>query len=383
MNVNKDGSEDNKSDGVRHHKIMKSNNKHTLAALLFVGMLAFTLALAPVLGATTTIVRQQMAFAQSVEEGADELTAEELDIQNQMIALQDTALATLAQVNDFDNGDYRSEWSQVVWIEAGDTVAIFVDCLPGMIPQGGQELFSSSDLQLVQSLAVGVDQDVGSWLGIVENEDTEDRHAASIGVICEGIHDTSKTIVKGGGDNVIRTDVNIENNIITYISNVINIHNNVTVVVPNNNNNTNNGGTGNGTDTTNGVNGTDTGGTPIGEVVNNDTASNTQAARVLTTPSEEPDDITPPDNCIVNPDGTGCAIPPSGGPGTFTPDTVPQSPQVTVPQDDDDDTTTTTDDTTTDDSTTTTNTAAAAPEEEEEEDINEDPNDGQTASTSP
>ena len=166
-----------------------------------------------------------------------DLTDAELEIQDELIATVDTAISTLDVVVD-DDDDYTVERSNVAWIDAETASAIFVDCPPGLLPQSGFYVFSSTDLDVVQEMPVGVDEDVASWLAVIENEHSEERKAVIVGVICEGDFDSTKTVVRSGGDssNVIN-NIDITNiNFITEIRNTINIHNNNTTIINNNTN---------------------------------------------------------------------------------------------------------------------------------------------------
>jgi hypothetical protein len=201
--------------------------------------LAFALSVASVLLMASVLLTgpSLTAFAQS-----SGLTPQEQQIQNDIIETQNIALNTLAVVDANQNtDDFRSRWSQVTWIEPGSITAIFVDCEPGEYPQGAQEIFSSPRLELVQSFAVGINQNVYSWLAVVQNQDEQQRHAAAIGVICEGDTDETKRV----SNAVYSFDID-QTNIINNIKQIINIKQNVTVIIP-----TNNTGGGLGGNTTN------------------------------------------------------------------------------------------------------------------------------------
>ncbi len=207
-------------------KLRKKNNK-----LAFLITVASVLLMVGVLLTSPSLT----AFAQ-----ASSLTPEEQQIQNDISETQNIALNTLAAVDANQNtDDFRSRWSPVTWIEPGDITAIFVDCEPGEYPQGAQEIFSSPRLELIASFAVGINQNVYSWLAVVQNEDEQQRHAAAIGVICEGDTDESKRV----SNTIYSFDID-ETNIINNIKQIINIKKNVTVIAPTNNN-TNTGGGGN------------------------------------------------------------------------------------------------------------------------------------------
>ncbi|HEX2170172.1 MAG TPA: hypothetical protein VHF65_07725 [Nitrososphaera sp.] len=179
------------------------------------------------------------SFAQAQQQAVPDLTAEEEQIQNDIIQTQALALNRLAVVDANQNtDDFRSRWSQVAWIEPDSTAAIFVDCLPGTYPQGAQEIFSSSELQLLQSFAVGLSENVYSWLAVVQNEDEDERHAAAIGAICEG--DTIDNIELTNTAFLFDID---QTNIIANIQNIINIKQNITVISPTNNTGTVGGNT--------------------------------------------------------------------------------------------------------------------------------------------
>ena len=193
------------------------------------------------------------SFAQAQQQAVPDLTAEEQQIQNDIIETQAIALNTLAAVDANQNtDDFRSRWSPVAWIEPDSAAAVFVDCLPETYPQGAQEIFSSSEVQLLQSFAVGLTENAYSWLAVVQNEDEDERHAAAIGVICEG--DTNDNIELTSTAYSFDID---QTNIIASIQNIINIKQNITVISPTNSTGTVGGNTtvpgtvgGNTTDTT-------------------------------------------------------------------------------------------------------------------------------------
>lgn len=273
-------------------------NNEQLEKKLSKNPLAFSLTVASVLlmAGVLLISPSLTAFAQS-----SGLTPQEQQIQNDIIETQNIALNTLAVVDANQNtDDFRSRWSQVTWIEPGSITAIFVDCEPGEYPQGAQEIFSSPRLELVQSFAVGINQNVYSWLAVVQNEDEQQRHAAAIGVICEGDTDESKRVSTA----VYSFDID-QTNIINNIKQIINIKQNVTVIIP-----TNNTGGGLGGNTTNlGGNTTNPGGntTDLGTGVNTTDLGTTQS---------------PITNGTATGEGTGPQTPP-----------VEQNTLTTVPED--------------------------------------------------
>jgi hypothetical protein len=162
------------------------------------------------------------------------LTQQELDQQNR---LQNEITATtknLAQGQKEVNGVvYTPRWSNPVWVEANSLSILFAYCLPGEFADSGQEILGGSQLEVLESYSLAVTSNLTGWLMVVENEDTQNRLPAAVGVICASDANDAQVRVLSPGEqqeinNIIQQFTTIQNTQVTNIDQVINIINNVT-----------------------------------------------------------------------------------------------------------------------------------------------------------
>jgi hypothetical protein len=166
------------------------------------------------------------------------LTQEELDQQNR---LQSVIANTTKNLEDgqkqVDGIVYTPRWSNPVWVEPDSLSILFVYCLPGEFADSGQEILGGSDLEVLESYSLAVTNNLTGWLMIVENEDTQNRFPAAVGVICASDANDAQVRVLSPGEqqdinNIIQQFTTIQNTQITNIDQVINIINNVTSTPP-------------------------------------------------------------------------------------------------------------------------------------------------------
>jgi hypothetical protein len=162
------------------------------------------------------------------------LTPEEQQQQNR---LQNTIAATtrnLAQgQKETDGVVYTPRWSDPVLVEADSLSILFVYCLPGEFADSGQEILGGSQLEVLESYALAVTNDLTGWLMVVENENQTNRLPAAAGVICASDLNDAETRVLSPQEetvinNIIQQFIIIRTTQITNITQVINIINNVT-----------------------------------------------------------------------------------------------------------------------------------------------------------
>ncbi|MDQ4101992.1 MAG: hypothetical protein M3115_07400 [Thermoproteota archaeon] len=60
----------------------------------------------------------------------------------------------------------------------------FAYCLPGEFADAGQQILGGSDLEVLESYALAVTNDLMVWFMVVENENENVRLPAAVGAIC-------------------------------------------------------------------------------------------------------------------------------------------------------------------------------------------------------
>ena len=163
------------------------------------------------------------------------LTPQEQEQQNR---LQNEIAAT---TRNLENGQkqvngivYTPRWSSnPVLVEPGTLSLLFAYCLPGEFADSGQEILGGSELEVLEFYSLAVTSNVTGWLMVVENEDTQNRFPAAVGVICTSDANDVQTRVLSPEEqqeinNIIQQFTIIQNTQVTNIDQVINIINNVT-----------------------------------------------------------------------------------------------------------------------------------------------------------
>src|SRR5215208_2652167 len=162
------------------------------------------------------------------------LTQEELDQQNRLQSVIANTTKNLENgQKQVDGIVYTPRWSNPVWVEPDSLSILFVYCLPGEFADSGQEILGGSDLEVLESYSLAVTNNLTGWLMIVENEDTQNRFPAAVGVICTSdVNDVQTRVLSPEEqqeiNNIIQQFITIQNTQVTNIDQVINIINNVT-----------------------------------------------------------------------------------------------------------------------------------------------------------
>ena len=165
------------------------------------------------------------------------LTPQEQEQQN---LLQNEIAAT---TRNLENGQkqvngvvYTPRWSSSnpVWVEPDSLSILFAYCLPGEFADSGQEILGGSQLEVLESYSLAITSNLTGWFMVVENEDTQDRLPAAVGVICSSdVNDVETRVLSPQEqqevNNIIQQFITIQNTQVTNIDQVINIINNVTV----------------------------------------------------------------------------------------------------------------------------------------------------------
>ena len=185
-----------------------------VAAILFAAPLATTLQTA----ATTTITT---------------LSPEEEDVEE----TQETATENLTEEDRDVNGiEFTPRWGAISTIEPDSIDVLFADCLEDEFAVSNLFVFETSDIIASQSFPVAFEDDdddiAMTWIAVVENTDSSDDKAASIGVICASENDgdgdddddvhidaSTKTTI----NNIVKNFIRVENNQVVNLNNVINI----------------------------------------------------------------------------------------------------------------------------------------------------------------
>jgi hypothetical protein len=128
---------------------------------------------------------------------------------------------------------YTPRWSNPVWVEPDSLSIVFAYCLPGEFADSGQEILGGSDLEVLESYALAVTNDLTGWLIVVENENENARLPAAVGVICTSDANDPETRILSQQEqieinNIIRQFITVRNTVINNITQIINIINNVT-----------------------------------------------------------------------------------------------------------------------------------------------------------
>jgi hypothetical protein len=148
---------------------------------------------------------------------------------------QDFALENVTEEDRDVNGiEFTPRWGAISTLESNEPSVLFADCFEDEFAVSAQFLFETSDVLAWQSFPIAsATDDLMTWIAVVENTDSSNNRAASIGVICAGENDgdddddlsqTTKTTI----NNIVQQTVRIENNQIVNLNQVVNIHQQIT-----------------------------------------------------------------------------------------------------------------------------------------------------------
>jgi PKD repeat protein len=161
-------------------------------------------------------------------------TPEEQQLQERLQSIMAATTKNLMQgQKEVDGLVYRPRWSNPVWVEPDSLAIAFAYCLPGEFAESGQHILGGSDLEVLESYALAVTNDLSGWLIVVENENENARLPAAVGAICSSDANVTEARILSPQEqtvinNVIQQFTTIRNIQITNITQVINIINNVT-----------------------------------------------------------------------------------------------------------------------------------------------------------
>jgi hypothetical protein len=211
------------------HKLFSSSLKGKALVLSLSLMMV-----ASVLFAAAPSAMAQQTTATTAPTTTPPLTAEAQQQQNR---LQNTIAAISRNLEQgqkqIDGLVYTPRYSNPVWVEADSLSILFAYCLPGEFADSGQHILGGSELEVLESYALAVTNDLTGWLIVVENENENARLPAAVGVICSSdANDPEARILSQQEqveiNNIIRQFITVRNTVINNVTQVINIINNVT-----------------------------------------------------------------------------------------------------------------------------------------------------------
>src|SRR5215207_6638949 len=211
------------------NKISSLRKRATLLMLMMMTMVAGTLFAAPSLSMT-----QQTNTGTATVTTTPPLTPEEQRQQDRLQSIMAATTRNLIQgQKQIDGLVYTPRWSSPVWVEADSLSIVFAYCLPGEFADSGQHVLGGSDLEVLESYALAVTNDLTGWLIVVENENENARLPAAVGAICSSdANDPEARILSQQEqveiNNIIRQFITVRNTVINNVTQVINIINNVT-----------------------------------------------------------------------------------------------------------------------------------------------------------
>jgi hypothetical protein len=218
------------------HKLSSSLTGKALVLSLSLMMVASVL-----FAAAPSAMAQQTNTGTATVTTPPPLTPEE---QQQQDRLQSIIAATTRNLiqgqKQIDGLVYTPRWSSPVWVEPDSLSIVFAYCLPGEFADSGQHILGGSDLEVLESYALAVTNDLTGWLIVVENKNENARLPAAVGVICTSdANDPEARILSQQEqveiNNIIRQFITVRNTVINNITQIINIINNVTRPPPTNN----------------------------------------------------------------------------------------------------------------------------------------------------
>src|SRR5215203_3323777 len=215
------------------NKISSLRKRATLLMLMMMTMVAGTLFAAPSLS-----MAQQTNTGRATVTTPPPLTPEEQRQQDRLQSIMAATTRNLIQgQKQIDGLVYTPRWSNPVWVEPDSLSILFAYCLPGEFADSGQEILGGSELEVLESYSLAITNNLTGWLMIVENEDTQNRFPAAVGIICTSdVNDVQTRVLSPEEqqeiNNIIQQFITIQNTQVTNIDQVINIINNVTSTPP-------------------------------------------------------------------------------------------------------------------------------------------------------
>src|SRR5215203_130729 len=179
----------------------------------------------PVLIVATILVAGPLATATTT-------TTEEEAI----LETQDVSTDNLSESDRDVNGiEFTPRWGAVSTIEPNAIAVLFANCLDDEFAVSSMSVFETSDIIPSQSFPVALPDNTMTWVAVVQNTDTDDARAGSIGVICADENDgdggggrnldiTTKNTIQ----NTVKNIINVQNNQIVNLQNVVNVYQQIT-----------------------------------------------------------------------------------------------------------------------------------------------------------
>src|SRR5215204_2124187 len=194
------------------NKLLSSLTRTTL--VLPVLIVATILVAGPLATATTTTTTEEEAILETQDVSTDNLSESDRDV----------------------NGiEFTPRWGAVSTIEPNAIAVLFSNCLDDEFAVSSMSIFETSDIIPSQSFPVALPDNTMTWVAVVQNTDTDDARAASIGVICADENDgdggggrnldiTTKNTIQ----NTVKNIINVQNNQIVNLQNVVNVYQQIT-----------------------------------------------------------------------------------------------------------------------------------------------------------
>src|SRR5215208_4184619 len=156
--------------------------------------------------------------------------------EEKIVETQDVSTDNLSESDRDVNGiEFTPRWGAVSTIEPNAIAVLFANCLDDEFAVSSMSVFETSDIIPSQSFPVALPDNTMTWVAVVQNTDTDDARAGSIGVICADENDgdggggrnldiTNKNTIQ----NTVKNIINVQNNQIVNLQNVVNVYQQIT-----------------------------------------------------------------------------------------------------------------------------------------------------------
>jgi hypothetical protein len=156
--------------------------------------------------------------------------------EEKIVETQDVSTDNLSESDRDVNGiEFTPRWGAVSTIEPNTIAVLFANCLDDEFAVSSMSVFETSDIIPSQSFPVALPDNTMTWVAVVQNTDTDDARAGSIGVICADENDgdggggrnldiTTKNTIQ----NTVKNIINVQNNQIVNLQNVVNVYQQIT-----------------------------------------------------------------------------------------------------------------------------------------------------------
>ena len=156
--------------------------------------------------------------------------------EEKIVETQDVSTDNLSESDRDVNGiEFTPRWGAVSTIEPNAIAVLFANCLDDEFAVSSMSVFETSDIIPSQSFPVALPDNTMTWVAVVQNTDTDDARAGSIGVICADENDgdggggrnldiTTKNTIQ----NTVKNIINVQNNQIVNLQNVVNVYQQIT-----------------------------------------------------------------------------------------------------------------------------------------------------------